>query len=101
MPELSDPTMTDKKGSACAGSGQKPSRKGSKYTYYGYKYLCPICEKHFGTDANGLLNKHGYKITRQEKLRRARKAGKAISVCAECGKFIDGVDYLCETCRGD
>lgn len=98
MPQLSDPTV---KNTPCAGSGKKPDRKGSKYTYTGLKYLCTECGKHFGVDGSGKLNKHGYKITGQEKLRRARQAGKTISVCAECGKLLEGVDYLCEKCRGD
>lgn len=83
----------------CPGSGTKGQRKGSKYTYSGLKYPCPECGKLYLLDTNGNLNKHGYKLTGQGKLRRDMKAGKSVSLCAECGDLIQGIDYLCAVCR--
>jgi hypothetical protein len=84
-------TSTDQE--YCAGSGRKAYRKGSKFIRGKLKYKCSECGQHFGSDANGNLNKHGYQLGA------IKITDDTTSMCGGCGKKFKGLDYLCEKCR--
>lgn len=82
----------------CPGSGTEIPRRGykTKQVRYYTRYQCPICGGYFAMTGNRKLNKHGYSLRLDDGT--AVKDG-IISVCAECGDQIIGIDYLCEKCR--
>lgn len=77
----------------------------SKYFTYDRvdKYKCPVCQSHVGLDGNGMLYRHGHKITPALKRQRERdkliKNGLYFTLCADCEQPVLGQDYLCEDCR--
>lgn len=77
----------------CAGSGRKAFRKGSKFIRGKLKYKCSECGGHYGSDANGNLNKHGYQLGA------VQITEDTVSFCGGCGKKFKGLDYLCDKCR--
>lgn len=79
----------------CAGSGRKPGRKGSKYVRGQLRWLCPDCGGHYAKDNRGYLRTHGYKLNAKYSIAKG-----VTSVCAQCRKKFEGVDYLCPKCRG-
>jgi len=85
--------------SYCPGSGKPIPKKGYKtktVRYYSVKYQCPECEGYFGMTKDRKLNRHGYAL----RVDGGQKVEGTLSICAECGGTIIGVDFLCEECRG-
>lgn len=99
----------------CEGTGKKPNKRTEKierrwyYSAYGdhynriRKYKCPVCKQHVGLDTNGMIYRHGHKVTpdvvKERKRAKALKTGEYFSLCAECENPVFEADYLCEDCR--